>query len=432
MNIFSRFKMAPNVSKISVVMKYFVLLNAADPNSPYKCTVEGCNSILKTTKKWNLQNHFENKHADIFQREYCASVGVAEQWKKRRLELVQNLTEMVTVNNRPFSSLYDSGFVKVIQKEVVALQKANVGDGLIGRCPAVVANIKYLSAEIKKTIRQETKDTLVSLMVDIGSANRRDILGVSIQYKHEGRLVIRSIGMIHLTASHTAAYVRDEILKCLNEFEIKPDQVVSITSDNAANMISMIKLFNRELDKQNHTETNCDEGNELGADIEDIEDIEEDDNSWMQKDVNIYDDDVIQAEISSALDEFNLIESMNEAELLETTERDAELFDMLEQEDAEGYIDLLKYLQNELVMHTMKSSAIRCAAHTLQLAVKKALKTKKIRNLIDICRIACKLMRKSKYKAAMRDNNLKLVSPRLDCSVRWNSTYIMVIFLRCL
>lgn len=77
-------------------------------------------------------------------------------------------------------------------------------------------------------------------------------------------------------------------------------------------------------------------------------------------------------------------------------------------------------------MHTLNSSGIRCAAHTLQLAVKKALKAKHIRVIIDMCRIACKLLRKASYKNRMREQNLKIASPRLDCAVRWNSTYRMV------
>lgn len=45
-----------------------------------------------------------------------------------------------------------------------------------------------------------------------------------------------------------------------------------------------------------------------------------------------------------------------------------------------------------------------------------------------MCRLACKLLRKSPYKNRLLDQKLKIVLPPLDCAVpgRWNSTYRMV------
>lgn len=116
---------------------------------------------------------------------------------------------------------------------------------------------------------------------------------------------------------------------------------------------------------------------------------------------------------------------MSDVALEEVVQHEADIFELLD--DSSHYIELLKSLQNDFIMHTMNSMGIRCAAHTLQLAVKNALKAKNIRIIIDMCRIACKLLRKSAYKNKIREQNLKVVVPPLDCEVRWNSTYTMVI-----
>lgn len=60
----------------------------------------------------------------------------------------------------------------------------------------------------------------------------------------DSHIVIRSIGMIDLTAAHTAEYIATEILERLKLFGIKTTQLISITTDNATNMTAMIQRFN--------------------------------------------------------------------------------------------------------------------------------------------------------------------------------------------
>lgn len=109
---------------------------------------------------------------------------------------------------------------------------------------------------------------------------------------------------------------------------------------------------------------------------------------------------------------------------IEAERRNADASEILEEKS--HYFNLLKDLQNEFVLHTLNTSGIKCAAHTLQLAIKSALKSAKIGILINVCRMACKLVRKISYKNSLRKQNLKEVRPRLDCAVRWNSTFLMV------
>lgn len=416
--------MSQVVTKVSIARQYLRRLQThKSTDSRLMCTLPACNSILSDGKASNLTKHFEQKHAEFFALQLEAAnrkfAKSAPDWEKRRLEHIQHLTELITINNRPFSLLSDSGFTKLRSRELAALQEAGHGEGLTGKFSAVMQHIQYLSSEIKSIIKKEVKNLLVSLMVDIGSKNGRDILGISIQYMRNGIVMIRSIGMIQLTHSHTGANVRDEILACLNAFEIKPSQVVSVTSDNASNMLAMVKLLNKESDGEIESEKEMEFEDEMESNAECEEDIS------LDKNVNIYSDEVIKAEIENALDEFKSVDSMSEDELRDAMQRDTELFELLD--DTSHYCNLLKELHNEFILHTMRSAGIKCAAHTLQLAVKNALKSKKVRILIDMCRIACKLLRKTNYKNGMRNRQFKITLPRLDCAVRWNSTYMMVI-----
>lgn len=416
------------MSKTSVAMSLLHPIHPDDPNNMfYNCKIETCKALLSANTKWNLVKHFETSHASIFKDEIRKANSKSEEnnqeLEQRRLEVIQQTTEIVTVNGRPFKCLSDSGLMGLRSRELKYLKDAGYGDGLTGDPPPTVLNhIEYLSAEITSAITLEVKSSLVSLMVDIGSKNRRDILGISIQYMRDDCVIIRSIGMLQITKSHTAAHVKSEIMTCLQKFGIAPNQVISITSDNASNMIAMVKLFNRSSgsDKNENGANGSDSENEVDAEIDESEQSEE-----LLRDANIYDDDYINAQIEGIFDEFNSIQNMSPEELREAEEREAEIQEILD--DSSHYFDLLKLLQNEFAAHTLNSHGIRCAAHTLQLAMKKALKGKQIRVLIDMCRIASKMLRKASYKNRMHEQNLKIFLPRLDCAVRWNSTYRMVL-----
>lgn len=78
-------------------------------------------------------------------------------------------------------------------------------------------------------------------------------------------------------------------------------------------------------------------------------------------------------------------------------------------------------------------TGVNCAAHTLQLAIKDALKRLPIQheNIIGLCRnVAKQLRRKSSqaiYKSENHSENYKI--PRIDVATRWGYTYLMVSFL---
>lgn len=89
--------------------------------------------------------------------------------------------------------------------------------------------LRKTAQNIREKISIETKDRPISLMVDIVTKHGRSILGFSLQYIVNGNHKIRSIGMIHLDASHTAVYLAELIVNRLNEL------------DNGANMLKIVR-----------------------------------------------------------------------------------------------------------------------------------------------------------------------------------------------
>lgn len=81
-------------------------------------------------------------------------------------------------------------------------------------------------------------------MADTATRYDLSILGVSIQYMHEGQLKIRTIGMKNLTEPQTALHLKDVILDRLQMYGINKHQLISFTTDNANSMTAMVNLMN--------------------------------------------------------------------------------------------------------------------------------------------------------------------------------------------
>lgn len=107
----------------------------------------------------------------------------------------------------------------------------------------------------------------------------------------------------------------------------------------------------------------------------------------------------------------------------------------LEIEDSEDIVELLQVhpdfnvllreLEEIFAGETLNINSIRCAAHTLQLAIMEALGIDEFDLLIRLARAVCKELRKDCNIHELEEKNIRFKFPRIDCKTRWNSIYIM-------
>lgn len=102
----------------------------------------------------------------------------------------------------------------------------------------------------------------------------------------------------------------------------------------------------------------------------------------------------------------------------------SELDDFLD--DSEYYVALLAELVNDFPGMSNKIYKIKCAAHTVQLIVRDAMKQSNAENIIKVCRMAVKFLRKSQIRHELRAAGIPCITPKYDCVTRWSSTYLMV------
>lgn len=197
-----------------------------------------CGSKINGCRAYNLKRHLKGVHSDfqanIIENNYTLNLSS---------DYIHNAcVEMVTINGRPFACLNDSGFLKIIDPLLNFIEKKH-GNKIYVTKDIIKVQMQKICDRIRQYIQNETKDSLVSVMIDTATKSARAILGVNIQYIIDGRLVVRTLKMLHLTESHTGKYLARAVVDTLKEFNISVRQIYSQTTDNAANVLLSTKLL---------------------------------------------------------------------------------------------------------------------------------------------------------------------------------------------
>lgn len=367
-------------------------------NKTHKCKL--CNETYNCNKSCNFANHLSRRHVEIYEK----ITDLKESPAVKRLKLLQNCTEIVSVNGRSFECLHDSGFQKIIESQLTELKLAGQGLNLSDHgLTEVKEHLKKTAQKIREMIRDEVKGRCLSLLVDAVTKQGRSILGVSIQYAVNGHLKIRSIGMIELNQKHTGKYLAEVIIKRLEELGIKLVQIMTITTDNGSNVLKMV----RDLDGILHTEV--DKAKQSSTITDDVS------TNFGQGDDEVDDDTAIDQLIAQPHDTTDddalnmIIDEVNNQTLLSAISVE------LEHSGAEFLFDI---------------TGMNCAVHTLQLAVKDAMSkmSKSYNNVIELCRIVCKIIRLKSVRIEMEALNIPYKKPRLETATRWGSMFLMVRF----
>lgn len=347
----------------------------------------------------NLASHLSARHADIF---YQISSNRTEPLAVERLKLLHNLVEIVTVNGRPFSSLMDSGFQKIIEPQLSKLVDAGIGIKLSNKNLQPVKDKMHKTVtNIREMIKKEVIGHPLSLMLDIVTKHGRSILGASLQYAVNGQLKIRSVAMIELIGSHTGIYFAEIIIARLKEYDINLAQIFTITTDNGKNVLKMVRDIEGMLQNE----------------------VEKPQKSLIEKPQEL--DEETDAAIEQLLAQMPLI---SDDEALDRVFGEVE-------ENSKANDDnetLLTVITNELANNGVKFlwniTGINCAEHTLQLAINDSLKEvkKSVKNVITLAREICKLIRLPSTSLEMQKLNIGYKLPRLEVKTRWDSMFLMV------
>ncbi|CAG5001392.1 unnamed protein product [Parnassius apollo] len=250
-------------------------------------TCQRCGLYFCTKKKVKehpidekLACHTENQKNSI-NKQSCRDCDLGNISNDRRNIHFDNCTDLVAVHGRPFALIEDEAFQKLL----------NLIPGMSGT-PINSTNIKRIKLSIeekahmlRKNICDEVKNKLIALKVDVSSLKSRQFLGLNIQYIREGKIVLRNVGIMELHQRNTAEFLKDCVTFMLSRFGIEIKQLNSITTDNGANMLSMVKKIDERIR----------EAPEIFESLEDETDV--DDTDYYQNLIDNLQFDLVSSEI---------------------------------------------------------------------------------------------------------------------------------------
>lgn len=398
-------------TQISRVLEYFdpILIEGQHKITHYTCKL--CNNVLCAKKNTNLTNHLNTEsHKTVFSTKIKKN-NLADSLQIKRLKFMQYLVELVTINKEPFTLLSKSGFLNIVEDKLREFNEAGIGIDLYNKnCVEVKNHLNDTANKMRQKIKNEVMDKTFSLSADIVTKNNRSIFGVFMQYIHDGEHKIRCIGMRELTQPHTGKYLCTEINKCTEEFGFKKNQVITITTDNGSNMKTLVKSMNENLEIDTDVNAPAIISNEKSNDSDLICNTENHE---------LYDNEI--DEVLNRLDD----EDENEVDQLMYGD-----FDENEEEndwEFQNYsidVDLAENMETQLFF----VNRINCGAHTVQLAVKDALKllNKTHKNVISLAKVVVIFIRRQNTRNEIRNRGLNVKLPVIDNDTRWSSTYMMV------
>lgn len=364
-----------------------------------ECTL--CNRDVNCNTDGNMVPHLRNHHREEYSLYVADKPG--EDPLVSRLKFIHSCVELVTINGKTFSTLYSSGFIRSHEDKLHQLKKAgcpvNLSDENLSE---IKDKIHSIATSVRKKIMNEVKGRVLSLMIDGVTRNHRSLLGTSVQYTANGKIKTIPIAVTELLQSHTAKYLSTVIKKQLESYGIDLRAILTVTSDNAQNMISTTKELEEELKK---IISGDEHESGVTSDEETVcDDFTDDD-----------DDGSIEERIRKVIDDKN----------------DSDALDSIFDETA-SYETLLSSVTNDLRTATgdltLFVDQVRCAAHTLQLAINDALNLLDgpSNNIISLCRTVAKYLRLPSTQYTLQEKEIYTIFPPLDVETRWNSTYLMV------
>lgn len=214
--------------QIDRVLQYFSQLE--NSSSLYKCKLcineKGRSIDYCGKQKTNLSSHLKSKHRKEYLA-HCSKSKECLQYTILRKEKIQSFVEIVTSNGRPFSYLHDSGFQRSNARDLAELSSAGFGISFDRNLKEVKQNLEVLAVDVRNEIKKKISDQFLSIMMDIGSKNNESFLGINTQYNSCGEIFIHTLGVIKLDKTHTAKYVVDKLIECLNSYEYSVNEIVA-------------------------------------------------------------------------------------------------------------------------------------------------------------------------------------------------------------
>lgn len=117
-------------------------------------------------------------------------------------DIINACVEMCTRNGRPFLSMNDTGFQKILR---IVFDLLHADEIIINR-RIVADKVQDLAQIIRSNLKTELKGRAISLKIDGVTRQGRCIMGLNVQFCSSNMIQVRTLAMLPLTEKHTGRY----------------------------------------------------------------------------------------------------------------------------------------------------------------------------------------------------------------------------------
>lgn len=220
----------------------------------------------------NLTSHLKHIHKDVYnnyitdKNDYEVDIHLAA---KKRLNLLQSCTELIAFKGAAFALIGSQEYLRGVQDTLDYLERAKCPLDLECRNQLVLKTyISELKRKIQHEIAEEIGRSPIALMIDLATRHGRSIIGISIQYLKGFHIKTTTIGLKETTLANTTHNLKMVITDCLLEYGLEMYQIISITSDNGANLTAMARHFSTLQDTEEEEEDDPEDGGTLEVESE--------------------------------------------------------------------------------------------------------------------------------------------------------------------
>lgn len=191
-----------------------------DSKPAWRCLLPKCNKVYRSLQASTRTRHLQDFHPNVMKailkkvdEKIIPEDESGDDEKTIRVKISSKIVisacvEMVAKNGLPFSAINGSGFVRILNPIIDGLAKSDQ------KLTINRNNIEHLqdkTDEVVDRIAREISGRFVSIMMDIATRQRRSILGISVQYILDDKIVIRTHAMDRLISRNTSTAIKDRV-----------------------------------------------------------------------------------------------------------------------------------------------------------------------------------------------------------------------------
>lgn len=249
--------------------------------------------------------------------------------------------------------------------------------------PVILGELMATSKIIRDHIGEELKGRLFSIMFDVTTKSTLSVLGVNASFIENDEVICRSLGVVKINERHTGENIAMLVREIFAALDVSIQQIYAVTTDNGTNMIKTTRMLNEMLNEYDDQAENGDEHED------ELSENGEDESDGLDSIFPPASEDVLSERFSA------IIEDMTQNITLR-----------------QDYVAVI--------------NAVRCCAHTLQLAIHTSLSQSNAMNILAHVRAMCKQLRTQAVNVEFRKLSPNTILPPLDNITRWCSEFVMV------